>query len=418
MEALRPGLLDQVRAGTPEIHPLLLMGYCDDPGLQFRAAGNTIKAMFPETPASLPRAPCRTPGKTRIVYVSSDFQAHPVGFQIVQILEQHDRERFEVIAVSTGKDEGSEIRARIMRACDRFHDAQGRTGRQIAEVMRDLEPDIAIDMTGHTFGNSLFAFALRPAPIQAAWLGYPGTTGAPFIDYILADPVVLPLEQQPFYSEAILHLPDTFFPMDMARSIGTAPGRAQAGLPENAFVFCCFNQSWKINPPVFDIWMRLLKAVPDSVLWLKEGRNETLRQEAAARGVAPERLVFAAQASPEMHLARHRLADLFLDTLPYNAHATAADALLAGLPLLTCLGNAFPGRVAASLLTAAGLPELMTASALANETLALALARDPARLTAIRDRLAANRDHAPLFDATRFARNLEATYAVMLEMKR
>jgi predicted O-linked N-acetylglucosamine transferase (SPINDLY family) len=374
--------------------------------------------MFPEIPVPFLRAPRRTSGKIRIVYVSSDFQEHPVGFQVVQILERHDRARFEIIAVSTGKDEGSEIRARIMRACDRSHDAQGRTGRQIAEILRDMEPDIAIDMTGHTFGNSLFAFAQRPAPIQAAWLGYPGTTGAPFIDYIIADPVVLPRAQQPFYSETILHLPDSFFPMDMARPIGSAPSRAEAGLPENSFVFCCFNQSWKITPPVFDIWMRLLKAVPDSVLWLKNGQNETLRREAAARGVPPQRLVFAGQAPQAVHLARHRLADLFLDTLPYNAHATAADALLAGLPVLTQLGKAFPGRVAASLVTAAGLPELVVRDARDYETLALELARDPARLAAIREKLAANRATAPLFDSARFARNLEAAYVRMLEMKR
>jgi predicted O-linked N-acetylglucosamine transferase (SPINDLY family) len=284
-----------------------------------------------------------------------------------------------------------------------------------AALLRELEIDVAVELGGFTEGSLLTALAHRPAPVQVSWLGYPGTSGADFIDAILADEIALPASHQPFYSERIVHLPGGFFPMDTTRASAAAPSRKEAGLPESGFVFCCFNHNFKITPPVFDIWMRLLQQVPGSVLWLREGAGETLRREAAARGLAPERLVFAGHVPLEVHHARHQLADLFLDTLPYNAHATAADALAAGLPVLTPLGESYPGRVAASLVTAAGLPELVTHSADDYENLALTLARDPARLKALRDRLAANRATTPLFDTTRLARNIEAAYLALLE---
>ena len=240
------------------------------------------------------------------------------------------------------------------------------------------------------------------------------------MDFILGDAIVTPPQHQPFYSETILPLPGCFFPLDSSRAIGTVPTRAEAGLPEDGFVFCCFNRNWKITPPVFDIWMRLLRDIPGSVLWLRQytpSSGETLKREAKARGIDPARLVFAGQVPVDVHLARHRLADLFLDTLPYNAHTTAADALYAGLPVLTQMGDVFAARVGASLLTAAGLPELITHSAQEYEATALGLARDPARLKALRDKLAANRATAPLFDMNRFAREIEAAYEKMLAAK-
>jgi len=251
--------------------------------------------------------------------------------------------------------------------------------------------------------------------VQATWLGYAGTTAAPFIDTLIADKIVAPDAHA--FSEKLALLPDCFFPSDTDRKLGRLPGRAEAGLPQDGFVFCCFNNSWKITEPVFSIWMRLLSSVPGSVLWLKQAGDKTksnLRQAAKERGVDAERLIFAPPAPLEVHLARHQLAGLFLDTLPYNAHATASDALWAGLPLVTQRGSAYAGRVATSLLTAAGVPELIAQTAEDYESLALALARDPARLGALREKLIVNRTSAPLFDTPRLARNLEALYREML----
>jgi predicted O-linked N-acetylglucosamine transferase (SPINDLY family) len=283
-----------------------------------------------------------------------------------------------------------------------------------------MEVDIVVDLNGHTDGTRFSALAYRPCPVQATWLGYPGTTGADFIDYLVADPIVAPLSQQEFYSEKIWHLPDGFFPIDNLRPVGITPSRAEENLPPESFIFCCFNNHWKINEPTFDIWMRLLRDVPGSTLWLKDYGDcsaRMLQRAAIARGVVPGRLVFARNAPIEKHLARHGLADLFLDTLPYGAHATGADALWAGLPVLTQIGEVFAGRVGASLLTAAGLPELITRTPQEYEATALALARDTARLKALRDKLAASRASAPLFDMTRFTRGLEAAYEAMLKEK-
>jgi predicted O-linked N-acetylglucosamine transferase (SPINDLY family) len=358
--------------------------------------------------------------RIRLAYLSADFRSHPVGFQLVEVLTHHDRARFEVIGISSGEDDGSEIRGRLRLAFDQFHDMQGRNDNEVARLLRELEVDIAVDLSGHTFGQRLGALAQRPAPVQAAWLGYPGTTGADFIDYILGDPVVTPPEHQPFYSEKILPLPDSFFPLDTGKPLAAPLTRAQAGLPATGFVFCCFNRGWKITPPVLDIWLRLLQQVPGSVLWLRsytERSGAALRRRADERGVDSNRLIFAVRAELDVHLARHALADLFLDTLPYGAHATAADALWAGLPVLTQMGGIFPGRVGASLLAAAGLPELITRSPEEYEATALALARDPARLKGLQEKLQANRATAPLFDTARFTRNLESAYEKMLAEK-
>lgn len=286
--------------------------------------------------------------------------------------------------------------------------------------MHDRRVDIAIDLAGYTQDYRLGIFGHRPAPIQANYLGYPGTTGAPFIDYIVADRIVAPLEHQRFYTEKIVQLPDCYLVNDGSRKIAVAtPTRQAAGLPDRGFVFCCFNGTYKITPGMFDVWMRLLHRVEGGVLWLSQANNiavRNLRREADARGIDPARLIFAPRLDGlDDHLARHRLADLFLDTLPYNAHATASDALWAGLPVLTCRGETFAGRVAASLLDAIRLPELVTASLEEYERLALELATKPEKLAGIKRKLAENRLSAPLFDTRLFTKHIEAAYAAMVE---
>jgi predicted O-linked N-acetylglucosamine transferase (SPINDLY family) len=287
-------------------------------------------------------------------------------------------------------------------------------------LMRDLRVDIAIDRNGYVIDTRPAILAHRPAPVQVSYIGFPGTLGTDFIDYLIADPTVLPLDQQRFYTEHIVHLPDCYLINDSKRAVAAhTPTREAAGLPQQGFVFCCFNNNYKITPPVFDIWMRLLQRIEDSVLWLlrdNAAAEANLREQAAARAVAPARLVFAGRTSNEEHLARHRLADLFLDTLPYNAHTTASDALWMGLPLVTCLGESFAGRVAASTLKAVGLPELATRSLEDYEALALRLATEPSLLGGFRERLDRNRLTYPLFDTDRYRRHLEAAYTKMWEI--
>jgi predicted O-linked N-acetylglucosamine transferase (SPINDLY family) len=403
----------RIAAGEP-ISPWVLLGYSGDEGLQRQCAANVIRDRFAFIPPAL--APARTShARTRIAYLSSDVGHHPVATHAVQLIESHDRQAFEVIGVATNPDDGSPQRRRLVAAFDQFLDLHQEPPAAIAQRLRALEVDVLVDLNGHTRGDHFDILSRRPAPVQACWLGYAGTTAAPFIDYVIADSVVAP--QPRAFSETLAILPNCFFPSDTSRGSGTSPSRAEMGLPPDAFVFCCFNNSWKITEPIFTIWMRLLTQLPGSVAWLKQAGEKTkanLRQAAADRGVDPDRLVFARPATLDVHLARHRLADLFLDTLPYNAHATACDALWSGLPVLTRRGTAFAGRVAASLLTAMGLPELIAETADEYESLALALARDPARLKLLRDRLAANRATASLFDTPRLARDLEALYRQML----
>jgi predicted O-linked N-acetylglucosamine transferase (SPINDLY family) len=283
-----------------------------------------------------------------------------------------------------------------------------------AALVRRLEIDVLVDLTGHTEGENFAVLAQRPAPVLLSWFGYPGTTGAGFLDGVIADAVVAPDSAE--FSERLLHLPGSFFVSDTSRAVAPLPSRAQAGLPEKAFVFCSFNNSWKITAPVFAIWMRLLKQVDGSVLWLRRsdgGADANLAKAAADHGIDPTRIIFAPRLPEEDHLARHARADLFLDTLPYNAHATASDALWTGLPVLTCRGSAFAGRVAASMLTALDLRELIAETAQEYETLALALARDPERLKALRAKLAVNRKTMPLFDTSDFASKLERLYCAL-----
>jgi predicted O-linked N-acetylglucosamine transferase (SPINDLY family) len=360
--------------------------------------------------------------RLRIAYLSAEFHDHATAVLIAGVFEHHNRTRFDTTAISLGSDNVSTMRRRIEAAFERFIDAQALSDAEIATMMREMEIDIAIDLNGQAGGTRPGILAHRPSPVQTGYLGNCGTMGVAFIDYIIADPIVIPSNQAHHYTEKVVYLPNSYQCNDSRRVIPrSTTSRAEAELPEEGFVFCCFNNNYKIAPQVFDVWMRLLKACPESVLWLLADNPYAilnLRREAAARGVAPERLVFAPRVPRDDHLARHRLADLFLDTLPVNAHATASDALWSGLPLLTCMGNTFAGRVGASLLQAIGLPELVASSLAEYEAMALALARDAEALARVRTKLVANRNTEPLFDTARITRNLEAAYTTMWERTR
>ena len=322
--------------------------------------------------------------------------------------------------MSFGVDDKGNMRSRLVKSFDQFHDVRFKGDSEIAKLLNDLQVDIAVDLGGYTKDFRPGILACRPTPIQVNFVGYPGTMGTSFIDYVIADKIILPFDQQPNYTEKIVHLPECGLGNYPQRQIADHKAtRHASGLPASGFVFCCFNNNYKITASVFDVWMRLLRAIDGSVLWLvrdNDSAENNLRKEAAARGIDPARLVFASRMPLEDHLARHRLADLFLDTLPYNAHATASAALWARLPVLTCCGESFAGRVAASLLNAIGLPELVTYSLEEYEALALQLARDAPLLASIKEKLARNRDTYPLFNSKRFTRHLEAAYTTMWEI--
>nr|WP_247887106.1 tetratricopeptide repeat protein [Azospirillum sp. SYSU D00513] len=409
-----------VREGaTRQVHPWIFLGEGAGPELELVCARRytawRTRNLAHAGPSAAPSATTRRgPGeRLRLGYLSSDFQEHATAVLIAELIEVHDRSGFEVAGYSYGPDDGGPMRRRLMRAFDRFTDLSGLAHADAARRIREDGIDILIDLKGYTQGARVEIPALRPAPLQIQWLGYPGSMGADFIDYVIADPVVAPFSMQPAFAERILQLPDCYQPNDRNRPVGTPPSRAACGLPETGFVFCCFNAAYKITPAQLDLWIRLLMALPGSVLWLLEGQPEAtanLRREAARRGVAPERLVFSPRLPLPDYLARYRLADLFLDTAPVGAHTTASDALWAGLPVLTVMGEGFASRVAASLLHAVGLPELAVASAAEYEAAALRLARNPAELAGHRARLAAAGRAAPLFDTDRFARSLERAY--------
>jgi predicted O-linked N-acetylglucosamine transferase (SPINDLY family) len=390
------------------------------PAQQLRVAQISAKFEFgniARMPA-LEREPRSDGERLRIAYVSSDFQYHATAMLMAEVLERHDRDRFEIFLYSCAPDDSTELRRRVMASSEHWVDASELSDEDLARRIRADGIDIAVDLKGYTNDTRLHAFARRPAPIQVTWLGYPGTTGTDFIDYIIGDPIVTPAVAQPFFSERIAQMPWSYQPNDRKRPLGSAPSRASMGLPEDAFVFCCFNNNYKITPQVYDVWCRLLKAVPASVLWLFEANpqaSENLLREAAARGIPRGRIVFAPFLRQEAHIARLGAADLFLDTLPCNAHTTASDALWAGVPLVTCMGDSFVGRVAASLLRAVGCDELITRTLDDYEALALSLAREPERLRAIRAGLNERRHEVPLFDSARFARDIEALYGRMAQ---
>jgi protein O-GlcNAc transferase len=405
------------------IYPFIAVAFGLAPREQLQAAKNFLGAASPPAPTPSNRSAPPRSDKLRIAYVSGDFRRHAVGYAIAELLERHDRSRFEIIGISACPDDASPIRRRIVNALDRFHDVCSETDADVARLMNDLDVHVAVDLNGQTQGGRLGIFAHRAAPVQVAYLGYPATTGADFIDYILADETVLSFDQHAFFSERIVQLPDCYHANDTTRRISPAtPTRHELSLPDQGFVFCCFNRSTKLSAPLFDVWMRLLARLPGSVLWLSDTNapaQANLRREAAARGVDPARLIFAPYAGRiEDHLARHRAADLFLDTLPYGAHSTACDALWAGLPVLTCTGNTFAGRVGASMLKAAGLPELVTTSLEDYEALALRLATDRELLASIKRKLEQNRPTCPLFDGDRFRRHVETAYTAMWDIHR
>jgi protein O-GlcNAc transferase len=397
-----------------------VIGYTDDEAVHLACARRYIERKIGAMPAPFAAgAPWRNP-RIRVAYLSPDFREHPVGRLTVELFERHDRAHFEVIGISLQGGDGSALRSRLAAAFDRFEDVATMSDGDVAALLAQARIDIAVDLAGYTQGHRPEIFAYRPAPIAVSYLGYSATTGAGFIDYIVGDRSVLPPARQAFFSERVVQLPDCFMVSDSRRAIADAePTRRAAGLPEDGVVFCAFNNHAKIAEPMFDLWMRLLGAVPGSVLWLSDARGivaDNLRAAAAARGIDPVRLVFAPRLRDfSQHLARHRLADLFLDTLPYNAHTTANDALWAGLPVLTCRGNCLAGRVASSLVEAVGLGELATANLADYEALALRLAADASERAALKARLARNRLTHPLFDTPRFTRHLEAAYRVMWE---
>ncbi|HXJ50554.1 MAG TPA: tetratricopeptide repeat protein [Burkholderiales bacterium] len=410
--------LAAVDAGERAASPFALLAIPSSPAQQRRCAETYIAELFPARASPAPR-PSPAARRIRLGYFSRDFRNNALSYLLAGLFEQHHRSRFELFAFSFGPQVIDAMRTRVEAAFEHFLDVSEKTDDQIAQLARNLELDIAVDLKGLSGYARTGIFARRTAPVQVNYMGYPGTMGAPYIDYLIADRVVVPEGELGQYSECVVWLPHTYWASDSKRPIAQrTPSRAEAGLPENAFVFCCFNNPAKITPDALDVWMRLLAAVEGSVLWLLDhnaAATRNLRAEAQARGIAPTRLVFAPQLEPSAHLARHRVADLVLDTFYYNAHTTAADALWAGLPVLTCPGEAFASRVGASLLHALGLPELIAASRGDYERLALSLATEPERLAAIRRKLNENIPTHPLFDTALFARHMEAAYATMHE---
>lgn len=410
-------LLDAVRTTTIAVDPWTLFSISDDPGLLRSAAIRRSERITSTRPRQLTPAATYPHPRIRLGYLSGDFVDHPVAHSLTGLIDAHDRKRFEVFAISVSANDGSAVRKRLAASFDQFVDLAGVAPVDVALRMRELEIDIAIDVSGATERGCPMVLSHRPARVQVSYLGYPGTSGAPWLDYLIADPVVVPASSDRHYTESIARLPHSFFPPSR-REIASDPGpRTAHGLPSDAIVFASFNNAFKLSPGVFESWMRILSAVPGSVLWLRttgDAADDRLRAAARSHGVEADRLVFAPRVPHEAdHLARLRLADLFLDSAPYNAHTTASDALWAGLPVLTVPGASFASRVAASLVSAAGLPELIASDRQAAVATAVALASDPDRLGGIRRRLAAARDDGPLFAIDAYARHLEAALLAM-----
>ena len=397
-----------------KVHPFALLHSEDNPARHRLRSELYVRQKFQRHEASGIIRPEVKPSRLRIGYFSADFHNHATMYLMAKLFECHDRSRYVIHAYSYGMGSDDGMRNRLLEAVDEFHDVRSLSDSDIAGLARSHDIDIAVDLKGHTQHARMGIFSYRAAPVQVSYLGYPGTTGAPFIDYLVADPLVLPPESKDHYCEEIIFLPHSYQVNDDTRQIsGTVPSRKDEGLPEQGLVFCCFNNNFKIGPREFDIWMRLLLQVEDSVLWLLRSNTEAednLREQAQIRGIDPDRIVFADRREHSEHLARHQLADLFLDTFNYNAHTTASDALWAGLPVITLAGQGFAARVATSLLGAIDLRELITRSASEYEQLALALALDPARLTSLKSKLARNRLTTPLFDTGLFARHIENAY--------
>ena len=402
--------------GEPAIAPFGNLLISDSAEEQLHCARTWMASHVPPAPP-LWRGERYFHDRIRVAYVSGDFRVHPVGALIASLLERHDRKKFECFGISFGPDDRSEMRKQIAAALEHFNDVRGQSNLEIARVIRESEIDIVIDLMGITADCRPGIFAARPAPVQASYLGYAGTMGADFIDYVFADHIVVPAANEGLFAEKIAWLPHCYLPAACAPEPPEAWTRAQAGLPEDAFVFCCFNNNFKILPETFASWMEILRATGKSILWLSQpnpAAQANLRRETARAGIAEDRLIFAPRVeSFEDHLKRIAAADLFLDTLPFNAHSTALDSLSAGVPVLTCCGSTMVARAGASVLSAIGLPELIAGTMQYYKTMAIGFAGDPATLAAIRDRLLRNRACTPLFDAGLFVRQFEAALTEM-----
>jgi predicted O-linked N-acetylglucosamine transferase (SPINDLY family) len=399
--------------------PFPLLAISSSPEVQLRSASVLSKNKYAASERPMWQGERYGHTRIRVAYLSADFAEHAVSTLLAGAFEQHDRKRFETFAISFEPHNPTGLTARVQGSFDHFIDVQGRSDVDVARLLRELEMDIAVDLMGYTKRLRTPIFAFRPAPVQVNYLGYPGTMGADYFDYIIADRLTIPDTQRRFYAEQIAYLPESFQANDSKRTLGNAPvSRTDVGLPENSFVFCSFNSNYKITPPCFEIWMRLLNQVEGSVIWLLGGDKEmerNLRKEAEKRDVDPTRLIFSPRTAYASYLARYRLADLFLDTFPFNGGTTASDALWVGLPIITCLGDTFASRMGCSLLHAVGLSELVAGSLVEYEALALKLSRDPDRLAAIKAGLARNRNSHPLFDTVRFTRHLEAAFETMFD---
>jgi predicted O-linked N-acetylglucosamine transferase (SPINDLY family) len=409
----------KIMANKKVVTPFLLLALNDDTLLHKKSSEIFIQSKYPFNPFLDTISKQPKGKKIKIGYFSADFYNHATGYLMAELFELHDKNQFELFGFSFGPIANDEMRQRLEKSFDQFIEVGNRPDMEIAQLSRSLKIDIALDLKGFTQDARTGIFANRAAPIQVNYLGYPGTMGAEYIDYIIADKTIIPVESQSCYSEKVVYLPNSYQVNDRKRLISERQfTRQELGLPENSFVFCCFNNNYKILPATFDGWMRILKLVDGSVLWLFKDNPwavENLKKEAIARGVDGARLVFAERMSLSEHLARHRQADLFLDTLPYNAHTTTSDALWAGLPVLTLMGQSFASRVAASLLSAIGLPELITTTQEEYEALAIELAINPQKLADIKLRLVNNRLTTPLFDTPLFTKNIETAYIKMME---
>jgi predicted O-linked N-acetylglucosamine transferase (SPINDLY family) len=411
-------IFKKVMASEKVVAPFSLLALNDDALLHKKCSEIYIQSRYPFNPVSEPILKRPQSQKIRVGYFSADFKNHPVAYLISELFELHDRSQFEIYGFSLVKAV-DEMSRRFQLAFDHFIESQGMSDIEIAQSSRDLNIDIAVDLTGFTQDARTGIFSYRPAPIQVNYLGFPGTMGADYIDYIIADKTLIPLDAQSSYTEKVAYLPNSYQANDRKRLISDRQfTRAELGLPENACIFACFNNNYKITPLVFDSWVKILSLVEGSVLWLLADNptaKNNLIKEAAARGLDSCRLIFAERMPLPEHLARHRQADLFLDTLPYNAHTTCSDALWAGLPVLTLMGSTFPGRVGASLLKAIDLPELITNTQEEYEAMAIELAINPQKLRDIKLKLARNRLTTPLFDTPLFTKNLETIYTKMME---
>ena len=412
------GISKKVAANEKATNPFPLLALHDDIFQHKKSSEIYIQSKYAFKPVLGPIAKHPQSQKIRVGYFSADFKNHPVAFLAAQLFEIHDKSKFETYAFSL-VNATDEMRGRLQLAFDHFIDTQVMSDIEVAQLSRSLDIDIAVDLTGITASSRTGIFSYRVAPIQVNYLGYPGTMGADYMDYIVADKILIPPQSQQFYSEKVVYLPNSYQVNDRQRLISDRQfTRQELGLPEHGFVFCCFNNNYKILPATFNGWMRILKAVEGSILWLFQDNTwavENLKKEAQKQGVDAQRLVFSERLPLPEHLARYRQADLFLDTFPYNSHTTASDALWAGLPVLTLMGRSFASRVAASLLNAVGLPELITNIQEEYEALAIELAMNPIKLKDIKLKLVNNRLTTPLFDTPLFAKNIESAYIKMYD---